>query len=64
MDQVMSGFIEGESRYRITLFPESLDEYIAADGAVRVVDVFVDEPIQRNRTDPSMALPTYHLLIF
>jgi transposase len=39
----MSGFIEGEDRHQATLFPESLDEYIGEDSAVRVIDVFVDE---------------------
>ena len=39
----MSSFIEGEDRYQATLFPESLDEYIAEDSAVRVIDVFVDD---------------------
>jgi transposase len=39
----MSGFIEGEDRHQATLFPESLDEYIAEDSAVRVIDVFMDD---------------------
>lgn len=39
----MTGFIEGESRTQATLFPERLDDYIAEDNPVRVVDVFVDE---------------------
>lgn len=39
----MSGFIEGEDRNQATLFPESLDEYIAEDSAVRVIDVFIDD---------------------
>ena len=39
----MSGFIEGESRTQTTLFPESLDDYITEDNAVRVVDVFIDD---------------------
>ena len=39
----MTDFIQGENRYQSTLFPESLDEYIAEDNAVRVVDVFIDE---------------------
>lgn len=39
----MSGFIEGESRSQSTLFPESLDEYIAEESAVRVIDVFIDK---------------------
>jgi hypothetical protein len=38
----MSGFIEGEDRNQATLFLESLDEYIAEDSAVRVIDVFID----------------------
>ena len=39
----MSGFIEGEDRHQATLFPESLDDYIAEDSPVRVIDVFIDE---------------------
>ena len=39
----MSGFIEGEDRHQATLLPESLDEYIAEDSAVRVIDVFIDD---------------------
>jgi transposase len=38
----MSGFIKGEARSQATLFPEALDDYIAEDNSVRVVDVFVD----------------------
>jgi transposase len=39
----MSGFIQGEDRHQATLFPESLDEYVAEDSPVRVIDVFVDD---------------------
>jgi transposase len=39
----MTGFIEGESRAQATLFPERLDDYIAEESPVRVIDVFVDE---------------------
>ena len=39
----MTDFIQGESRGQATLFPERLDDYIAEDNAVRVIDVFVDE---------------------
>jgi transposase len=39
----MSGFIQGTDRHQATLFPERLDEYIAEDNAVRVIDVFVDD---------------------
>lgn len=34
--------IQGQSRDQGTLFPERLDELIAADNAVRVIDAFVD----------------------
>lgn len=38
----MKRFIEGENRFQATLFPESLDEYIAEDNPVRVIDAFVN----------------------
>jgi transposase len=34
--------VSGQSRYQSTLFPEVLDEVIAADDPVRVIDAFVD----------------------
>ena len=39
----MKRFVEGQDRSQSTLFPESLDDYIAEDNPVRVIDVFVDE---------------------
>jgi transposase len=39
----MADFIQGENRYQSTLFPERLDDYVAEDSAVRVIDVFIDE---------------------
>ena len=39
----MPRFIEGQDRHQVTLLPESLDEFIAEDNAVRVVDAFVNE---------------------
>src|SRR5210317_879006 len=39
----MNGFIQGEDRSQATLFPERLDDYVAEDSAVRVIDVFIDE---------------------
>ncbi len=39
----MSGFIEGDNRQQATLFPERLDDFIAEDSAVRVIDVFIEE---------------------
>ena len=39
----MSGFIEGADRHQTTLFPGCLDDYVAEESAVRVIDVLVDE---------------------
>src|SRR5450432_1140018 len=39
----MKRFIEGADRSQVTLLPECLDDYIADDNPVRVVDAFVDE---------------------
>lgn len=39
----MKRFIEGENRGQGTLLPELLDDYVADDNPVRVVDVFVEE---------------------
>ena len=39
----MKRYVEGEARSQTTLFPDALDDYIAEDNPVRVVDVFVDE---------------------
>jgi transposase len=39
----MPRFIEAQDRHQVTLLPESLDDFIAEDNAVRVVDAFVEE---------------------
>lgn len=60
----MSGFIEGKDRHQGTLFPESLDEYIAEDSTVRVIDVFIDDLNISGlgfKTEPSgIGRPGYH----
>lgn len=38
----MSDFIVGDSRTQVTFLPERLEDYIAEENAVRVVDVFID----------------------
>jgi transposase len=38
----LSGFIEDENRYQSTLFPERVDDYVAEESVVRVIDVFID----------------------
>lgn len=35
-------YITGEDRNQITLFPEAVDDYIATDNPVRVVEAFVN----------------------
>jgi transposase len=42
-ERVMKRFVEGECRDQSVLFPERLDDWIAADNPVRAVDAFVDE---------------------
>ena len=53
----MKRFIEGENRYQSTLFPESLEDYIAEDNAIRVVDAFIDrldlKQLGFDRAEPS-----------
>src|SRR5271157_5217389 len=39
----MNRFVEGEDRTQGVLLPEFLDDYVAEDNPVRVIDVFVDE---------------------
>ena len=39
----MKRFIEGPDRNQITLLPECLDDFIAQDNTVRVVDAFIGE---------------------
>jgi len=60
----MSGFIEGEDRNQATLIPERLDDYIAEDSAVRVIDVFLDQLDLSGlgfKTEPNdTGRPAYH----
>jgi hypothetical protein len=39
----MKRFVEGEDRQQGVLLPEYLDDYVAEDNPVRVVEVFIDE---------------------
>lgn len=39
----MSRYIEGQDRQQATLLPECLDDFIAEDNPIRVVDAFVGE---------------------
>lgn len=39
----MGRFVEGEDRSQVALLPECLDDFVAEDNPVRVVDAFVSE---------------------
>jgi transposase len=39
----MSGFICGADRGQGTMFPAQLEDYVAEDNPVRVIDFFVDQ---------------------
>ncbi len=39
----MGRFVEGANRNQSTLLPECLEDFIAEDNPVRIVDAFVDE---------------------
>ena len=39
----MKRFIEGEDRRQATLLPDSLEDYVAEDNPVRVIEVFTGE---------------------
>ena len=61
----MKRFVEGVDRGQATLFPESLDEFVAEDNSVRVIDVFVDEldlgTLGFDRVEPMLTgRPSYH----
>ena len=38
----MSGFMGGADRSQGTMFPAQLEDYVAEDNPVRVIDFFVD----------------------
>ncbi len=61
----MKRFIEGENRGQGTLLPELLDDYVAENNPVRVVDLFVEEldlgSLGFGRVNPAMTgRPAYH----
>lgn len=61
----MSRFIQGEARQQVTLLPECLDDYIAEDNTVRVVDAFICEldmvALGFERATPAATgRPSYH----
>jgi transposase len=39
----MKRFVEGEDRKQVTLLPECLDDFVAEDNPVRIIEAFVEE---------------------
>lgn len=37
------GYVEGQDRFQITMFPETIDDYITENSPVRVIDVYIDK---------------------
>jgi transposase len=61
----MSRFIAGADRDQVTLLPNCLDDFIAEDNSVRIVDVFIDEldlvALGFDRASPAATgRPSYH----
>ena len=61
----MGRFVEGADRNQTTLLPECLDDFIADDNPIRVVDAFVDELDLASlgfegATPASTGRPSYH----
>ena len=61
----MKRFIEGQTREQVTLLPECLDDFIAEDNTVRIVDAFINEldlaALEFQGLQPaSTGRPSYH----
>jgi transposase len=61
----MTSFVSGADRNQGTLFPERLEDYVAEDNSVRVIDFFVDQldlgQLGFGRVHPKLTgRPAYH----
>lgn len=61
----MKRFVQGVDRSQVTLFPESLEDYIAEENPVQVIEAFVGAPDLCELTfkggDPwATGSPAYH----
>ena len=61
----MARFVEGEDRSQVALLPECLDDFVAEDNPVRVIDAFIGElDLQalgfEGLTPASTGRPSYH----
>jgi len=59
------GYIEGEDRNQIILFPESIDEYVSDNNSIRIIDEYIKQldlkslHFKRAAT-PKIGRPPYH----
>ena len=37
------GYIEGEDRNQIILFPESIDKYVSDNNSIRIIDEYINQ---------------------
>jgi len=59
------GYIEGEDRNQIILFPESIDEYVSDNNSIRIIDEYIkqlDLEILgfKRAVNPLLGRPPYH----
>jgi len=59
------GYIEGEDRNQIILFPESIDEYVSDNNSIRIIDEYIEQlDLERlgfkRAVNPSLGRPPYH----
>lgn len=61
----MKRFVEGEDRKQVTLLPECLDDFVAEDNPVRIIEAFVEELELKSLgfegvTPSTTGRPSYH----
>jgi len=59
------GYITGEDRNQIILFPESINEYVSDNNAIRIIDEYIKQlDLERlgfkRAVNPSLGRPPYH----
>jgi transposase len=59
------GYIEGEDRNQIILFPESIDEYVSDNNSIRIIDEYINRLnlkslLFKRAATPKMGRPPYH----
>lgn len=59
------GYIEGEDRNQIILFPESIDEYVSDNNSIRIIDEYIKQlDLKRlgfkRAVNPLTGRPPYH----